>query len=289
MVDTAQNPDFPDSFSTVTAILRLKSFTAVKTIEQIALSETTCGARAEEKKVLPLFAVGPVGGKSSLAERLKSLMQRVPIYVLSANGERSPSIIIRYACLIRRRRADSGKEYGIPPHPGTIMSPWAAKRLHEFGGDNKFRVVKVWPSILSRLPSPKRKPGDENNQIFRRWSARWIFVTNITPRTIRCGMKATGALCRANRGSWSSSRCLKAPIKALHPLLTATQKVTTMVRKGTSAPPLMASYFCPHSNESEWVTFRNNKITKRSRPCLYCEGACCLANLRRDQNLRETT
>ncbi len=31
-----------------------------------------------------------VGGKSSLAERLKSLMQLVPIYVLSANGERSP-------------------------------------------------------------------------------------------------------------------------------------------------------------------------------------------------------
>ncbi|XPE65874.1 hypothetical protein ACNKHR_25585 [Shigella flexneri] len=28
------------------------------------------------------------GGKSSLAERLKSLMQLVPIYVLSANGER---------------------------------------------------------------------------------------------------------------------------------------------------------------------------------------------------------
>ncbi len=28
------------------------------------------------------------------------------------------------------------KEYGIPRrYLGTIMSPWAAKRLHEFGGD----------------------------------------------------------------------------------------------------------------------------------------------------------
>ncbi len=36
------------------------------------------------------------------------------------------------------------KEYGIPRrYLGTIMSPWAAKRLHEFGGDiTKFRVVK---------------------------------------------------------------------------------------------------------------------------------------------------
>ncbi|WP_412916749.1 hypothetical protein, partial [Escherichia coli] len=35
------------------------------------------------------------------------------------------------------------KEYGIPRrYLGTIMSPWAAKRLHEFGGDiTKFRVV----------------------------------------------------------------------------------------------------------------------------------------------------
>jgi predicted Ser/Thr protein kinase len=32
------------------------------------------------------------------------------------------------------------------------MSPWAAKRLHEFGGDiTKFRVVKVWPSILEQV------------------------------------------------------------------------------------------------------------------------------------------
>ena len=44
----------------------------------------------EERKQI-LYLLGPVGGgKSSLAEKLKALMQKLPIYVLSADGERSP-------------------------------------------------------------------------------------------------------------------------------------------------------------------------------------------------------
>ena len=72
-------------------IRRLKSFTAWKTrIEQIVSYLKHAAQGLEEKKQI-LYLLGPVGGgKSSLAERLKSLMQLVPIYVLSANGERSP-------------------------------------------------------------------------------------------------------------------------------------------------------------------------------------------------------
>ena len=45
----------------------------------------------EEKKQV-LYLLGPVGGgKSSLAERLKELMQKHPIYVLKAGNEISPS------------------------------------------------------------------------------------------------------------------------------------------------------------------------------------------------------
>ncbi|XNM48908.1 hypothetical protein ACLK17_08695 [Escherichia coli] len=66
---------------------------------------------------------------------------------------------------------------------GTIMSPWAAKRLHEFGGDiTKFRVVKVWPSILQQIAIAKTEPGDENNQDLPRWLGKSIFVnSNTTP------------------------------------------------------------------------------------------------------------
>ena len=45
------------------------------------------------------------------------------------------------------------------------MSPWAVKRLNEFGGDiTKFKVVKLHPSILNQVAIAKTEPGDENNQ-----------------------------------------------------------------------------------------------------------------------------
>lgn len=58
------------------------------------------------------------------------------------------------------------EEYGIAPrYLKGIMSPWAAKRLHEYGGDiSKFRVVKLYPSILDQVAIAKTEPGDENNQ-----------------------------------------------------------------------------------------------------------------------------
>ncbi len=55
-------------------------------------------------------------------------MQRVPIYVLSANGERSP-VNDHPLCLFNPQEDAQilEKEYGIPRrYLGTIMSPWAA-------------------------------------------------------------------------------------------------------------------------------------------------------------------
>lgn len=55
----------------------------------------------------------------------------------------------------------------------------------------------------------------------------------------------------------------KAPIKVLHPLLTATQEGNYNGTEGISALPFNRIILA-HSNESEWVTFRNNKTTKPS-------------------------
>ena len=168
------------------------------------------------KKKQILYLLGPVGGgKSSLAERLKSLMQRVPIYVLSANGERSP-VNDHPLCLFNPQEDAQilDKEYGIPRrYLGTIMSPWAAKRLHEFGGDiTKFRVVKVWPSILEQIAIAKTEPGDENNRDIS------ALVGKVDIRKLENYAQNdpdaygySGALCRANRALWNSSRCLKHP------------------------------------------------------------------------------
>ena len=117
----------------------------------------------EEKKQI-LYLLGPVGGgKSSLAERLKSLMQQQPIYCLKGSPvNESPLGLfdpVEDGAILQ-------DDYGIPlRYVQTIMSPWAVKRLHEFGGDiGQFRVVKRYPSILDQISVSKTEPGDENNQ-----------------------------------------------------------------------------------------------------------------------------
>ncbi|MGU0056618.1 hypothetical protein ACVXG7_17285 [Enterobacter hormaechei] len=101
-------------------------------------------------------------------------MQRVPIYVLSANGERSP-VNDHPLCLFNPQEDAQilEKEFGIPHrYLGTIMSPWAAKRLHEFGGDiTKFprrESVAVYPA---RSPLPKQNPVTRTTRTSRRW---WV-------------------------------------------------------------------------------------------------------------------
>lgn len=106
MVDTAQEPRLSRLFSN-RVIARYPAFEEFygmeDAIEQIVSYLKHAAQGLEEKKQI-LYLLGPVGGgKSSLAERLKSLMQLVPIYVLSANGERSPSTIIRSVFSIRRK------------------------------------------------------------------------------------------------------------------------------------------------------------------------------------------
>ncbi|ENA6974366.1 PrkA family serine protein kinase [Shigella boydii] len=265
MVDTAQEPRLSRLFSN-RVIARYPAFEEFygmeDAIEQIVSYLKHAAQGLEEKKQI-LYLLGPVGGgKSSLAERLKSLMQLVPIYVLSANGERSP-VNDHPFCLFNPQEDAQilEKEYGIPRrYLGTIMSPWAAKRLHEFGGDiTKFRVVKVWPSILQQIAIAKTEPGDENNQDIS------ALVGKVDIRKLEHYAQNdpdaygySGALCRANQGIMEFVEMFKAPIKVLHPLLTATQEGNYNGTEGISALPFNGIILA-HSNESEWVTFRNNK------------------------------
>lgn len=216
MVDTALEPRLSRLFSN-RVIARYPAFEEFygmeDAIEQIVSYLKHAAQGLEEKKQI-LYLLGPVGGgKSSLAERLKALMQRVPIYVLSANGERSP-VNDHPLCLFNPQEDAQilQKEYGIPTrYLGTIMSPWAAKRLHEFGGDiTKFRVVKVWPSILEQVAIAKPNRVMKTTRIFQRWSVRWISVSWNTMRRTTRTPTATPVRCAApTKGLWSSSRCLK--------------------------------------------------------------------------------
>ncbi|KPW98206.1 putative serine protein kinase, PrkA, partial [Pseudomonas syringae pv. coryli] len=68
----------------------------------------------------------------------------------------------------------------------------------------------------------------------------------------------SGALCRANQGLMEFVEMFKAPIKVLHPLLTATQEGNYNSTEGLGAIPF-TGILLAHSNESEWHSFRNNK------------------------------
>lgn len=265
MIDTAQDPLLSRLFSN-RVIARYPAFAEFygmeDAIEQIVAYLRHAAQGLEEKKQI-LYLLGPVGGgKSSLAERLKALMQCVPIYVLSANGERSP-VNDHPLCLFNHQEDGAllRQEFGIPSrYLDTIMSPWAAKRLREFGGDiSQFRVVKVWPSILQQIAIAKTEPGDENNQDIS------ALVGKVDIRKLEHYAQNdpdaygySGALCRANQGIMEFVEMFKAPIKVLHPLLTATQEGNYNGTEGISALPF-SGIILAHSNESEWVQFRNNK------------------------------
>jgi serine protein kinase len=212
----------------------------------------------EERKQI-LYLLGPVGGgKSSLAERLKQLIQHIPFYAIKGSPVfESPLGLFdpdEDAAILE-------EDFGIPRrYLGRVMSPWAVKRLHEFGGDiSKFEVVKLYPSILDLVGVAKTEPGDENNQDIS------SLVGKVDIRKLEDfsqddpdAYAYSGALCRANQGLMEFVEMFKAPIKVLHPLLTATQEGNYNGTEGMGAMPF-EGVILAHSNESEWQTFRNNK------------------------------
>lgn len=212
----------------------------------------------EEKKQI-LYLLGPVGGgKSSLAEKLKSLMQKVPFYAIKDSPvNESPLGLFDPA----EDATILEEEFGIPPrYLKSIMSPWAVKRLHEYGGDiSKFRVVKKYPSVLDQIAVSKTEPGDDNNQDIS------ALVGKVNIRMLEDysqddpdAYSFSGGLCKANQGLMEFVEMFKAPIKVLHPLLTATQEGNYNTTEGMGSVPFDGVVLA-HSNESEWQTFRNNK------------------------------
>ena len=212
----------------------------------------------EEKKQI-LYLLGPVGGgKSSLAEKLKSLMENIPFYSIKG----SPVFESPLGLFSPQEDGDIlQEEFGIPKrYLNAIMSPWAVKRLHEFNGDiSQFKVVKKHPSILKQCGIAKTEPGDENNQDIS------SLVGKIDIRKLEefsqddpDAYSYSGGLSLANQGLLEFVEMFKAPIKVLHPLLTATQEGNYKGTEGLGAIPFEGVVLA-HSNESEWQAFKNNK------------------------------
>src|SRR5690606_33319515 len=86
----------------------------------------------------------------------------------------------------------------------------------------------------------------------------------------------SGGLCRANQGMMEFVEMFKAPIKVLHPLLTATQESNFNGTEGLGAIPFDGIVLA-HSNESEWQAFKNNRNNEAFIDRVYIvKGPYCL-------------
>ena len=119
-------------------------------------------------------------------------------------------------------------------------------------------MEKVNPSILDQIAIAKTEPGDDNNQDIS------SLVGKVDIRMLEhfaqddADASLLGRAVQGEPGIMEFVEMFKAPIKVLHPLLTATQEGNYNGTEGLSALPF-DGILLAHSNESEWQQFRNNK------------------------------
>ena len=154
------------------------------------------------------------------------------------------------------------KEYGIPrrylqPHP-VARGPSSASTSSAATSASS-RSSSATRRCCKQVGVAKTEPGDENNQDIS------SLVGKVDIRKLETfaqddpdAYSYSGGLCLANQGLLEFVEMFKAPIKVLHPLLTATQEGNFKGTEGFGAIPFDGIVLA-HSNESEWKAFRNNK------------------------------
>jgi serine protein kinase len=214
----------------------------------------------EESKSI-LYMLGPVGGgKSSLVEKLKLLMEQEPIYVVQDSPVFDNPLNVFWGSDLSRIE----KEYKIPSYYiRTCPSPWLVQKLKDLKGDlGQLKVEKLYPSILDQVAISKIEPGDENNTDIS------TLVGKIDIRKLESysqnhpyAYNYSGGLCRGNRGLVDFVEMFKAPLKMLNPLLTATQERNFNGTENIGSIPFEA-IIAAHSNEEEWMQFKNKSTNK---------------------------
>lgn len=127
LIDTSTNSRLSRIFSNK-VIRRYPAFADFhgmeECIDQIVSYFRHAAQGLEEKKQI-LYLLGPVGGgKSSLAEKLKQLMEKVPFYAIKGSPVFESPLGLFNAT---EDGAILEEEFGIPRrYLNTIMSPWAA-------------------------------------------------------------------------------------------------------------------------------------------------------------------
>ncbi len=232
------------------------------TIEQIVSFFRHAAQGLEESKQI-LYLLGPVGGgKSTIAEKLKELMELIPVYVIKDSPVfESPLGLFtpkeKYGPILEQK-------YGIPQSTlCTPMSPWALEKIKEYNGDiTQFKIVKIYPSRLKQICITRVEPGDENNQDISALVGK-IDIRKLEdyPQDHPYAYSYSGGLNRGNNGILEMVEMFKSPIKMLHPLLTSTQERHYKGTEAISSLPFNGIILA-HSNESEWQQFKNDKTNE---------------------------
>ena len=228
-------------------------------IEQVVTLLPPCGAGPGREEADPLSA-GSGGRRQEQHRRTAEAADagRALLCHQGLAGQRVAAGPVRRG----RRRADPriGIRHSAPlpePHPQPL------------GREAARRIRRRHPQVQGRQASPqhpqagrrsaKTEPGDENNQDIS------SLVGKVDIRKLETyaqddpdAYSYSGGLCLANQGLLEFVEMFKAPIKVLHPLLTATQEANFKGTEGFGAIPFDGIVLA-HSNESEWKTFRNNK------------------------------
>jgi serine protein kinase len=228
------------------------------TIEQIVNYLKAASQGLEEANQI-LYLLGPVGGgKSSLAERIKLLMEQSTFYAIKDCPLNESPLNLFDPDLDGdhfEEEFNISRRYLKFP-----LCPHCLKRMEEADGDPSiFKVIEVKPNRLNQVAIAKTEPADESTQdisalVGKTDVSRLGEFSRSDPRAY----SFCGGLNKANRGVLDFVEMFKAPIKTLNPLLTATQEGNYMGTEGFSAIP-WDGLVVAHSNESEWDTFRNDK------------------------------
>ena len=231
-----------------------------ETIEKIVSFFKRAALGLEESKQV-LYLLGPVGGgKSSLAQRLRELMENEPIYIIEGSPLFESPLNVFHGKYVEQLE----KEYGIPKTAvRTIPSPWLVKRLEEKGFSlESLKVRKLYPSQLKQECIARVEPGDENNQDISSLVGKLdIRMIQKFPQNHPFAYSFSGGLNRGNNGLVEFVEMFKTPIKMLNPLLTATQERHYTGTEAIGSMPF-DGIILAHSNESEWEQFKNNKTNE---------------------------
>lgn len=242
-----------------------------ETIQKI-MSHLKGAAEGSEYRKQVLFLLGPVGGgKSSLGDRIKELMEERPIYVLKAKnpndkecGQLSPLNESPLGLFdSKEMKAKVSEKFNIPErYMKVVMSPWAVKRLELAGGnpDEAFDVVKVYPSMKNQLGIAKVEPQDENTQDVSTLVGK-VNINELGEGLDQNDVDAylfSGGFAHGNQGVMEFVEMLKTPLKVLNPMLEALQSRNYQGTENIGPIPFDGIVFA-HTNESEWKKFSNNK------------------------------